>query len=60
MNTNQNSIPIADVLTDHNIYEMIISYVEENFTNVERISKEILKEKTLQMIKKKRTTKTKK
>lgn len=59
MNTNQNSIPIADVLTDHNIYEMIISYVEENFTNVERISKEILKEKTLQMIKKKEQLKLK-
>ncbi|CRH01541.1 cleavage and polyadenylation specificity factor, putative [Plasmodium relictum] len=33
------ALPVCDAVTDQNIYEMIISFVEENYTNVERISK---------------------
>ncbi|SCO94187.1 cleavage and polyadenylation specificity factor subunit 3, putative [Plasmodium malariae] len=38
MASNKN-LPIYDDVTDQHIYEMIISFVEENYANVERISK---------------------
>ncbi|GAW82701.1 cleavage and polyadenylation specificity factor [Plasmodium gonderi] len=47
MSSNRN-IPICNDITDENIYEMIISYVQENYTNVERFSKVKLKEFILQ------------
>ncbi|ANQ09947.1 Cleavage and polyadenylation specifity protein [Plasmodium coatneyi] len=48
MKNNNNHLPICDEVTDDEIYEMIISYVRENYTNVERFSKVELKRFLLQ------------
>ncbi|CAA9989766.1 cleavage and polyadenylation specificity factor, putative [Plasmodium knowlesi strain H] len=40
---NNNHLSICNEVTDDEIYEMIISYVKENYTNVERFSKVELK-----------------
>ncbi|CRG94580.1 cleavage and polyadenylation specificity factor, putative [Plasmodium gallinaceum] len=37
--TSNKTLPVCNNVTDQNIYDMIISFVEENYTNVERISK---------------------
>ncbi|VUZ97971.1 cleavage and polyadenylation specificity factor subunit 3, putative [Plasmodium vivax] len=41
-------LPICNEVTDDEIYQMIISYVQENYTNVERFSKVELKRFLLQ------------
>ncbi|KJP86741.1 hypothetical protein AK88_03654 [Plasmodium fragile] len=45
---NNNYLPICNEVTDDEIYEMIISYVQENYTNVARFSKVDLKKFLLQ------------
>ncbi|GAB68201.1 cleavage and polyadenylation specifity factor protein, partial [Plasmodium cynomolgi strain B] len=45
---NNNHLLICNEVTDDEIYEMIISYVQENYTNVERFSKVELKRFLLQ------------